>query len=359
MDLKLDYQTFRAKPTKSLSQTYTRYKTLLNELANDGVNLSKHEINVGFVNSLFEKWLTFSQGLRNANHNQSFDLADIYGRFVYKDNLIQRRYSDTKEALMKTPSKEHPSHTEGEHVTMEDNIEKPKSDKAEEEQIRAVPISVVRPIIRPNPKVAMIESSSRPPLTDPTLEILVPQREGKGISTDEQLESTKKLVLASKVIREDPDEPIRVPYIINGKMHYITNDEINAHLEKEDKINKAAEEAKMFEMTKTEVIKVVQEKAEKIGLDPKTIISAKAGEKFKKSHDAEHQVLKREHSSKAKRAIELRKKRFEQYMWTTSGILRPEPITDVKIHPNTKPVVLTVYRATIEENFKCIILSNL
>ncbi|GJZ93421.1 hypothetical protein Tco_0665486 [Tanacetum coccineum] len=45
MDLKLEYQTFRAKPTKSLSHTYTRYKTLLNELANDGVNLSKHEIN--------------------------------------------------------------------------------------------------------------------------------------------------------------------------------------------------------------------------------------------------------------------------------------------------------------------------
>ncbi|GJR67790.1 hypothetical protein Tco_0013855 [Tanacetum coccineum] len=68
MDLKLEYQTFRAKPTESLSQTYTRYKTLLNELANDGVNLSKHEINVGFVNCLPEKWLTFSQGLRNANH---------------------------------------------------------------------------------------------------------------------------------------------------------------------------------------------------------------------------------------------------------------------------------------------------
>ncbi|GKD22354.1 hypothetical protein Tco_1224057 [Tanacetum coccineum] len=94
----------KAKSTESLSQTYTRYKTLLNELANDGVNLSKHEINVGFVNSLPEKWLTFSQGLRNANHTQTLDLADIYGRFVYEDNLIQRRYSDTKKALITTPS---------------------------------------------------------------------------------------------------------------------------------------------------------------------------------------------------------------------------------------------------------------
>ncbi|GJW46060.1 retrovirus-related pol polyprotein from transposon TNT 1-94 [Tanacetum coccineum] len=29
---------------------------------------------------------------------------DIYGRFVYEDNLIQRRYSDTKKALITTPS---------------------------------------------------------------------------------------------------------------------------------------------------------------------------------------------------------------------------------------------------------------
>ncbi|GKB48755.1 retrovirus-related pol polyprotein from transposon TNT 1-94 [Tanacetum coccineum] len=54
--------------------------------------------------NLFEKWLTFSQGLRNANHTQTLDLADIYGRFVYEDNLIQRRYSDTKKTLITTPS---------------------------------------------------------------------------------------------------------------------------------------------------------------------------------------------------------------------------------------------------------------
>ncbi|GJZ95241.1 ribonuclease H-like domain-containing protein [Tanacetum coccineum] len=79
LDLKLEYQTFKAKSTESLLQTYTVYKTMLNELANDG-------------------------GLRNANHTQTLDLADIYERFVYEDNLIQRRYSDTKKALITTPS---------------------------------------------------------------------------------------------------------------------------------------------------------------------------------------------------------------------------------------------------------------
>ncbi|GJW62598.1 hypothetical protein Tco_0111933, partial [Tanacetum coccineum] len=83
IDLKLEYQTFRAKPSESLSQTYTRYKTLLNELANDDVILFKHEIDVGFMNSLPEKWLTFSQGLRNANHTLTLELAYIYERFVF------------------------------------------------------------------------------------------------------------------------------------------------------------------------------------------------------------------------------------------------------------------------------------
>nr|GEX80992.1 hypothetical protein [Tanacetum cinerariifolium] len=76
----------------------------------------------------------------------------------------------------------------------------------------------------------------------------------------------------------------------------LTKEQTQAHMDKEKQIKKAIEEAKMFEMIKTEVIKVVQEEAEKIKLDPKTIISAKAGEKFKKTQDDEHQVLRREHS---------------------------------------------------------------
>nr|GEU70693.1 hypothetical protein [Tanacetum cinerariifolium] len=94
------------------------------------------------------------------------------------------------------------------------------------------------------------------------------------------------------------EEPTRAVPISTVRPICLTNDEINDHSKKEDKIKKAAKEAKMYEMTKTEVIKVFHEEAEKIGLDPKTIISAKAVEKFKKAQDVEHQVLKREHSQK-------------------------------------------------------------
>ncbi|GKE84554.1 hypothetical protein Tco_1558296 [Tanacetum coccineum] len=50
--------------------------------------------------------------------------------------------------------------------------------------------------------------------------------------------------------------------------------------------------------------------------------------------------------------MELRKKRLDQYMWTTSSRLKREPIVDVKIHPNSKPTVLTVYRANDRRNFQ-------
>ncbi|GKD82793.1 hypothetical protein Tco_1349632 [Tanacetum coccineum] len=73
------------------------------------------------------------------------------------------------------------------------------------------------------------------------------------------------------------DAPIFVPYEINGKNFHHTEEQIQAYIDKEEQIKKAAKEAKMFEITKTEVIKVVQEEAEKIGLDPKKIISAKVG----------------------------------------------------------------------------------
>ncbi|GKF01261.1 hypothetical protein Tco_0028184, partial [Tanacetum coccineum] len=70
----------------------------------------------------------------------------------------------------------------------------------------------------------------------------------------------KKPIKASSIVRPDPDEP-----------------------DKEEQIKKDEEEARLLAMTKPEVIKVVQEEAEKIGLNPKAIKGAKAGEMFKQA----------------------------------------------------------------------------
>ncbi|GJS09719.1 hypothetical protein Tco_0366515 [Tanacetum coccineum] len=109
---------------------------------------------------------------------------------------------------------EPPSHTEGEHVAMED-------DKAEEEPTR---------------EVALIESSSKPPLTDPILKIPVPQREGKAIAIDDQPEVQTKLMPSLKEVCPDPDALILVPYEINGKVFQLIEEQIQAHMDKEEQI---------------------------------------------------------------------------------------------------------------------------
>ncbi|GKA39833.1 retrovirus-related pol polyprotein from transposon TNT 1-94 [Tanacetum coccineum] len=78
MDLKLCYNTFKFKEGKTLTQTFTIYKALMYELVNDGINLSKLEINTGFINRLLKKWLSFCQSLRNTNHVKESELAFLF-----------------------------------------------------------------------------------------------------------------------------------------------------------------------------------------------------------------------------------------------------------------------------------------
>nr|GEU45773.1 Toll/interleukin-1 receptor (TIR) domain-containing protein [Tanacetum cinerariifolium] len=230
-----------------------------------------------------------------------------------------------------TATKEPPSHTGG--------TEDPKME---------IPISSIQPTkVLPTPAQPITTITTHPKSSQATPRI----DKGKGIATESDEEPLKKLVPASTIVRPDPDEEVKVPYMINGKMCYLTNKEMQAYLDKEEKLRKAAEEARLVAISKTEVIKVVQEEAEKIRLDPKKITSAKSGEKFKKTHDAKHQVLKREHSQNVKILTKLNKKRAKQYMWTMTNKIKPEPITDVKIHPKTKPAVLSVYMNNDKKNF--------
>ena len=72
MDLKLTYNAFKHIESETVSQTFTRYKVLMNELVNDGVILSDHEINTCFVKEHLKKWLSFGQDLTNSNHVRNF-----------------------------------------------------------------------------------------------------------------------------------------------------------------------------------------------------------------------------------------------------------------------------------------------
>ncbi|GJR89737.1 hypothetical protein Tco_0213748 [Tanacetum coccineum] len=96
MDLKLYYNTFKFKEGKSLIQTFTRYKALMNELVNDGIKLSKLEINTGFINRLPKKWLSFCQSLKNTNNVKDSELASLFGKIKYEENLIDSIYETEK-----------------------------------------------------------------------------------------------------------------------------------------------------------------------------------------------------------------------------------------------------------------------
>nr|GEU39268.1 retrovirus-related Pol polyprotein from transposon TNT 1-94 [Tanacetum cinerariifolium] len=74
----------------------------------------------------------------------------------------------------------------------------------------------------------------------------------------------RKLVKASSIVRLHLDEPVRVEFVINGKTYYLTEQEIQEYWDKEEKIKKAEEEARLNDIRKTKVIKVVREEAKKI-----------------------------------------------------------------------------------------------
>ncbi|GJZ38057.1 hypothetical protein Tco_0584248 [Tanacetum coccineum] len=189
-----------------------------------------------------------------------------------------------------------PSYTKGEPMQIVTTTKEPKDEGTETSKeeptkaTRVVPISSVRPLMRINPELEMMSSTSTVKLTDTVLEIPTPntgaeikligssrpqptdttsppqpespqviQRtdKGKGTATDDTKKPTRKLMHASREVCQDHVEPIRVPYKIHGKIYQLTNDEIQAHLEKEEKIKKASEEAKLLAMTKSELMKVI------------------------------------------------------------------------------------------------------
>nr|GEV12916.1 retrovirus-related Pol polyprotein from transposon TNT 1-94 [Tanacetum cinerariifolium] len=112
--------------------------------------------------------------------------------------------------------------------------------------------------------------------------------EGYYVENIDHMEQTDKdavkedLVLDKKVLEDteaytkNSTHLTKLLTLIKNFDFQLTKEKIQAHINKEEHIKKATEEAKMFEMTKTKVIMVVQEEVEKIGLDFKTIISAKA-----------------------------------------------------------------------------------
>ncbi|GKC41010.1 hypothetical protein Tco_1053394 [Tanacetum coccineum] len=72
----------------------------MNELVNDDIKLSKLEINTSFIIGLPKKWLSFCQSLRNTNHVKDSELASLFGKLKYEENLIDNIYETEKEKTL-------------------------------------------------------------------------------------------------------------------------------------------------------------------------------------------------------------------------------------------------------------------
>nr|GEZ64468.1 hypothetical protein [Tanacetum cinerariifolium] len=80
----------------------------------------------------------------------------------------------------------------------------------------------------------------------------------------------------------------------SSQVYHLTAEQLQAQSDKEELIKKAKEEAIILAISKLKVIKVVQEEAKKIGLNPKKIPSAKAASSKSSSRKRKHMELEPE-----------------------------------------------------------------
>ncbi|GJR57927.1 hypothetical protein Tco_1500089, partial [Tanacetum coccineum] len=203
-------------------------------------------------------------------------MTEIFNAFKGQSSLTPSRSVPTttlailkvqqllEENITHTATKEPPSHTEGEN----DDI----------------------PLMRINPELEAMTSPSKIKLTDTVLEfptfhddveirLIRSLRPQPTIITPPKVQPTGSIISISQ-----PKSSQRT----DKRKRIATDDTVEPtnklvpHFNKEEKLKKAAEEAKLLAMTKSELIKVVHEEALKAGIDLKTLRSAKGGQEFKR-----------------------------------------------------------------------------
>ncbi|GJU21821.1 retrovirus-related pol polyprotein from transposon TNT 1-94, partial [Tanacetum coccineum] len=203
---------------------------------------------------------TFKQ-IENTQANIQFDIASLKkDTFEIKD-MMTEIFCAFKGQPFSASSSKTPSHTEGFKADMETEEKEPKvvnvEKEPEHEDTEPIPITLFRPTTKPTleDETKIIGSSSRPQLTDPIVKVQIPKPETslltpkpnrrKGMARDTN-ELPRKLVKSSTKVHPDPDAPSHIPFEINGKLYHLTNEEIQAHYELEERQKKAAKEVKLL-----------------------------------------------------------------------------------------------------------------
>ncbi|GKD53195.1 retrovirus-related pol polyprotein from transposon TNT 1-94 [Tanacetum coccineum] len=221
MELKLEYQTFRAKPIESLSQTYTRYKTLLN----DGVNLSKHEINalITTLSSTIISTAFFSNNVIQDFQENSDDEVDERSSEEYLRDLDiafhdRALLANSKRFIKRRnnfSSQKANENTECYNVAKKADPKVQKDYKAEYKKMKA--------------KLALLEAS---PFTSQTPKSFQPKNQGlvaEIFDWDEEEVSNDKEVTQVKVqmALADDELTVRKNHARNGELIEITMRKVN------------------------------------------------------------------------------------------------------------------------------------
>ncbi|GJV96405.1 retrovirus-related pol polyprotein from transposon TNT 1-94 [Tanacetum coccineum] len=102
--LRLKFNAFKSLEGEKVNGTLTRLKFLLNDLENNGVTIPQAKVNAMFVNSLPRKWLSMNQTLRINNLIKNDCLATLYGKYNYKEGLIDQIYESETQRFTIQPS---------------------------------------------------------------------------------------------------------------------------------------------------------------------------------------------------------------------------------------------------------------
>jgi gag-polypeptide of LTR copia-type/Zinc knuckle len=107
IDLKRSYETFFAKPSESLSDTYNRFKCLLDDMTNVDIIMDAYELNHKFLDILPYKWQGLRQILRNNGSLKTHSLQSLYGVFQFEEKAaaqVKRAEADSRRNDVSTPS---------------------------------------------------------------------------------------------------------------------------------------------------------------------------------------------------------------------------------------------------------------
>ncbi|GJS75221.1 hypothetical protein Tco_0725102 [Tanacetum coccineum] len=121
------------------------------------------------------------------------------------------------------------------------NVEKVLEHETQDTEL--IPIIVVRKTTKPTLKPDRVKCIAR--------------------DTDESL---PKLIKALNEVRQDPKALVVIPYEINEVLHHLTNKQIQAHIDKEEKSEKATREARLSKpkMIKDELGPIIPKKKNKV-----------------------------------------------------------------------------------------------